>query len=159
MCYNGSIFNSSRQWNSDDPLTTFRSRTKLRDSQLICIPGTSVKFVEASIINGLKCAKIATEDVTPKIEYWQLAILCSVLGANPPLEVMKGYLRRVWKTLDIDKICLVKKGVFIVRFNNLDDQLTVVKRGVYYFDNKPLLVKPWNPEMDINTEAITSLPI
>ncbi|KAJ8433453.1 hypothetical protein Cgig2_014494 [Carnegiea gigantea] len=108
--------------------------------------GTSLKFVEASIINGVKCAKIATEDVTPE----QSAILCPVLGANPPLEVMEGYLRR---------ICLVKKGVFIMRFNNLDDQLTVVKRGVYYFDNKPLPVKPWNLEMDINTEAITSLPI
>jgi len=35
----------------------------------------------------------------------------------------------------------------------------VVQKGVFYFDNKPLLVKPWNQEMDINTETITSLPI
>ena len=42
---------------------------------------------------------------------------------------------------------------------NLDDQLSVVQKGVYYFDNKPLLVKAWNQELDLNIEAITFLPI
>jgi len=37
--------------------------------------------------------------------------------------------------------------------------MNVVKKGVYYFDNKPLLVKPWNPGMEINTESVSSLPI
>ncbi|KAJ8421570.1 hypothetical protein Cgig2_032980 [Carnegiea gigantea] len=41
------------------------------------------------MINGVKCTKIDTDDVTPKIEYWQPVILCSVLGANPPLEVIE----------------------------------------------------------------------
>ena len=33
----------------------------------------------------------------------------------------------------------------------------MVKRGIYYFDAKPLLVKGWNPEMDLNTESINAL--
>ncbi|KAJ8436726.1 LOW QUALITY PROTEIN: hypothetical protein Cgig2_027397 [Carnegiea gigantea] len=41
----------------------------------------------------------------------------------------------------------------------MNDQLAVVQRGVYFFDWKPFLVKPWNQEMDINTEAIPSLHI
>ncbi|KAJ8429217.1 hypothetical protein Cgig2_012345 [Carnegiea gigantea] len=82
-----------------------------------------------------------------------------VRGANPPIEVMDGYLRRVWKSLGVDKICLVRKGLYIVCFNSLAGQWTVVQKEVYYFNNKPLLAKPWNHEMDINTEAITSLPI
>ncbi|KAJ8422194.1 hypothetical protein Cgig2_000659 [Carnegiea gigantea] len=60
---------------------------------------------------------------------------------------------------DIDKIYLVKKGVFLVLFKHLSEQSIVVWRGVYFFDNKPFLVKPWNEEMDINTEALVSLPI
>ena len=35
----------------------------------------------------------------------------------------------------------------------------MVQRGIYFFDNKPFMVKPWNSEMQINTEAITLLPI
>ena len=46
-----------------------------------------------------------------------------------------------------------------MRFNNLSDQMSVVKRGAYFFDCKHFLVEPWNVEMDINTETITSLPI
>ena len=61
--------------------------------------------------------------------------------------------------MSIDRICLVRKGVYLVRFSHLEDQMNVVKKGVYYFDNKPLLVKPWNPGMEINTESVSSLPI
>ena len=107
----------------------------------------------------MKYAKIKIEDVAAEIKYWQSAILCSILEENPPVKVMKGFFRRIWSTLAIDKICLVKRGVFLVRFTNLDDQLSVVQKGVYYFDNKPLIVKAWNPELDLNTEAIVSLPI
>ncbi|KAJ8419286.1 LOW QUALITY PROTEIN: hypothetical protein Cgig2_016814 [Carnegiea gigantea] len=119
--------------------------------------GTSLNFIQAPVINGVECAKIATNDVIPEIEYWQSVILCSVFEANLPIEVMKGYLRRIWKSFDIDKICL--EGVYLVHFSNLADQMIVVQKGVFFFDNKSLLVKPWNPEMDINTKAITSLPI
>ena len=67
-------------------------------------------------------------------------MLCSVLGANSPLEVVMGFIKRIWKTFDTDKICLVKKGVFLVRFKHLNEQSIVVQRGVYFFDNKPFLV-------------------
>ena len=103
-------------------------------------------------------AKIETEDVALEIEYWQSAVICPVLGANPPLEVVEGFFRRIWKTLAIDKICLVKRGVFLVRFTNLGDQLSVVQKGVYYFDKKPVIVRAWNPKLDLNTEVIVSLP-
>ena len=86
-------------------------------------------------------------------------MLSSVLWSNPPLEVIEGFIRRIWKAFDIDKICIFRKGVFLVRFNNFSDQVTVVQGGVYFFDKKPLLVKPWNEKMDINIEVITSLPI
>jgi len=61
--------------------------------------------------------------------------------------------------MDIDKIQVVRKGVFLVRFGNLTDKQVVEKRGFYYFDNKPLLVKSWNPAMDLQTETQKSLPL
>ncbi|KAJ8419957.1 hypothetical protein Cgig2_000975 [Carnegiea gigantea] len=42
-------------------------------------------------------------------------VLCSVLGLNPPLEVIEGFIRRICRTFDIDKICVTKEGVFLVR--------------------------------------------
>ncbi|KAJ8433396.1 hypothetical protein Cgig2_028996 [Carnegiea gigantea] len=62
--------------------------------------GTDLKFMPARTIN----------DVAEEIEYWQQSIFCSVLGANPPFEVMQGFIKRIWSALDIDKIIHVRGG-------------------------------------------------
>ncbi|KAJ8426028.1 hypothetical protein Cgig2_015850 [Carnegiea gigantea] len=73
-------------------------------------------------------------------------MLCFVLcwGLTPPFEVMKGFLQRIWASYDIDKILYVRK---------------VESRGFFFFDKKPLLVKGWTPSMELQTEAISSLPL
>ncbi|KAJ8431317.1 hypothetical protein Cgig2_032307 [Carnegiea gigantea] len=121
--------------------------------------GTSLNFVHSLMVNGVKCAKIEPQDVQSEVDCWKSAVLCSVIGANPPLEVLNGFVRRIWQACEIDKVCLVRKGVFLVRFQNLNDQFTVVQRGVYFFDNKPFIVKPWSEDMDLNTEDLVSLPV
>ncbi|KAJ8419487.1 hypothetical protein Cgig2_008717 [Carnegiea gigantea] len=121
--------------------------------------GNLLNYVPATIINGKRCAEIAKEDVTQEVEYWQNAVLCSVLGANRPFVVIKGFINPIWAAYEIDKILMVKKGLFLVRFIHLQDKLTVERRGIYYFDKKPFLVKGWYPEMDLDTESIKSLPL
>jgi len=72
---------------------------------------------------------------------------------------MQRYFQKIWANYAIDKVLYVRKGVFMVRFANLQDKLAVVTKGCYHFDRKPLLVKGWNPDMDLQTETITSLPL
>ncbi|KAJ8419624.1 hypothetical protein Cgig2_007643 [Carnegiea gigantea] len=50
--------------------------------------GTSQSFITSLTINGKKCPKLEPEDVAPEVDYWQSVVLCTVLGANPPLEVI-----------------------------------------------------------------------
>ena len=54
--------------------------------------GTELKFIPSSNIRGIQCTKIEKSDVADEIEYWQNAVLCAVMGANPPFEIMKGFL-------------------------------------------------------------------
>ncbi|KAJ8420347.1 hypothetical protein Cgig2_032085 [Carnegiea gigantea] len=48
--------------------------------------GTALEFVPANEINGVKCAKLVTEDLEDEVAYWQNAVICCVLRANPPLK-------------------------------------------------------------------------
>lgn len=121
--------------------------------------GIELKFIPIEVINRTKIAKIVQEDVEKGIDYWQSAVICSALGANPPFEVIQGFIKRIWAGYELDKIVQVQKWVFLLRFFNLQDKHTVVHKGTSYFDAKPFLVKGWNPEMDLKTEKIKSLPI
>ena len=121
--------------------------------------GTKLHHTPTSIVNGKRITQIEKEDVAIEIEYWQSAVLCSVLGSNPPFEVMKGYINRIWSNFEIDKILMIKKGLFLNRFANLQDKILVENWGVYYFDKKSFIVKGWNQEMDLHTETIRSLPL
>ena len=51
----------------------------------------------------------------------------------------------------------MRKGVLLVRFEHYCDKVAVEKHGIYFFDRKPMLVKAWNPTMDLQTETIRSL--
>lgn len=86
-------------------------------------------------------------------------MLCSVLGANPPMEVIKGYMHRIWQNFEIDKIVLVRKGIFLVRFKKLEDKIVVESKGLYFFDRKPFVVQGWNEELKIQTDTIMKIPL
>jgi len=104
--------------------------------------GTPLDFVPISKINGYKCAKIVGKDIEEEIAYWQNTVVYCVLKANPPVEVIKGFVKRIWSAYAIDKVLLVKKGLYLVRFLEAQDAKTVAHNGLYHFDHKPFIVKP-----------------
>ena len=120
---------------------------------------TALDLIPTTDIQGTKYAKIVEANVADEIAYWQNAVICCVLGENLPIEVIDGFVRRIWKGHEIDKVLLIKKGLYLVRFNELNDALAVAQKGVFHFDQKPFIVKAWNLEMEMVIDTITSLPI
>ena len=82
-----------------------------------------------------------------------------ISGANPPLHVIKGFVRRIWRELSIDKIGMVEKGVFLIRFKTMEDRITACGMSGIMFDKKPFIVKPWTPSMSYSKDIIAHLPI
>lgn len=41
--------------------------------------------------------KIDLSDVQEVIAFWNSSIVCYVIGANMPIQVMEGFIRRIWK--------------------------------------------------------------
>ncbi|XP_062114462.1 uncharacterized protein LOC133825549 [Humulus lupulus] len=103
--------------------------------------------------------KIDLEDIEEEVNYWNSSIVCYVLGANPPLPVMEGFCRRVWKNLGIDKVAGIGHGVFMVRFNTVEQRDNVLKNGIMFFDKKPLIMKPWTAHEDFRKEDIQRVPV
>ena len=120
------------------------TETKIATHASIVDPNdeTALEFIPVPVLNGVKCAKVEEEDIEEEVAYWHNAVICCVLGANPPLSIIEGYVKRISKELAITKVVLVKKGLYLVRFEDYQGTLKVIQKGYYLFDHKPFIVKP-----------------
>lgn len=59
-----------------------------------------------------KIVQIDLEDIQVEISFWESVVLCYILGANSPQNVMKGFVRRIWGKYGVDKVSLVGRGFF-----------------------------------------------
>ncbi|VFQ71217.1 unnamed protein product [Cuscuta campestris] len=122
------------------------------DDQKLC-------YIPATEVNGNFVAKLTKDDVIDITTYWDATLVCCILGANPPLEVVKGFINRIWSSYSIEEVSLLKEGQFIVSFKRVEDRDEVIKRKYYYFDNKPVLVQKWYPGVKVNIDQRDDIPI
>lgn len=102
--------------------------------------------------------KITEEDIEEEVIFWKSAMICYVLGANPPAHIFEGFVRRLWKD-KIDKVGALKHGIFVVRFHKIEDRDAIMNGGYIFFDKKPVIMKAWNPEHSLQKMEVTSVPI
>lgn len=102
--------------------------------------------------------KITCEEIEDEITFWSSAMVCYVLGANPPLAVMDGFCRRMWKG-NVDKVGSPRHGVFIVRFQSVEFRDQIVNGGYLFFNNRPAIMKNWMPDVDITKNDVSIVPI
>ncbi|XP_062094246.1 uncharacterized protein LOC133800306 [Humulus lupulus] len=98
------------------------------------------------------------EDIEEEIAFWNSAMVCYVLGANPPLGVFEGFVKRMWKE-QVDRVGLINHGIFIVRFHNVEKRDEVISGGFMFFDKKPIIMKPWVASIDFKKENVEKAPI
>ncbi|VFR00991.1 unnamed protein product [Cuscuta campestris] len=99
------------------------------------------------------------DDVIEPGNYWNSALVCCILGANPPLDIIKGFLSRIWKTYDIEDISFLKESQFIVRFAKEEDRDEILKRTYYFMDNKPVYVQKWYPGCKVDVMSRKDIPV
>lgn len=102
--------------------------------------------------------KITMEDIVDEIEFWNAAIVCYVLGANPPIHIMEGFVHRVWKD-KVDRMGSPGYGIFVVRFHSIDVRDEVIQNGCVFFNSRPVIMKPWNEDLSLQKNDIKTVPI
>ncbi|RAL42418.1 hypothetical protein DM860_017598 [Cuscuta australis] len=101
----------------------------------------------------------AEEDIIEPGKYWDSALVCCILGTNPPLEIAKGFLSRIWKSYQIDDISFHKDSQFIVRFQKEVDRDEIIKQKYYFMDDRPVYVQKWYPGVKVNLLELKDIPI
>ncbi|XP_074305823.1 uncharacterized protein LOC141641045 [Silene latifolia] len=102
---------------------------------------------------------LSTADVADEVNFWSSAVYCFILGANPKANVISGFVKRVWQSYGVDRISFLANGIFLVRFKTKEKKKEVINTGHLMFDNKPVIVNEWKPEMELIKHEVKSIPI
>ncbi|XP_060960884.1 uncharacterized protein LOC133031410 [Cannabis sativa] len=78
--------------------------------------------------------------------------------ANPPLNVIDGFVRRLWKD-KIDKVGMLSYGIFLIRFHDVVDRDVVLNGGYIFFNKRPVIMKAWDPNVDFKKEDVSRVPV
>lgn len=85
--------------------------------------------------------------------------MCYVLGANPPIHVIEGFVKRIWIVDDTDKISSVAKGIYLVHMKSLEGVTNACAFNGILFDKKPFVVRPWSKNMSYEKETFDTIPV
>ncbi|XP_062083475.1 uncharacterized protein LOC133789729 [Humulus lupulus] len=119
---------------------------------------SKLHYEEPLMKNGKKVAQIDLEEVSEQAQNWNSAVICMVLGANPPFAVFEGFVKRIWGHLGIERVVRMHMGLTIVKFNDEATRDFVLENGIVQFDRKPVIVRPWTQELD-SIRLVRSVPL
>ncbi|XP_062080225.1 uncharacterized protein LOC133784979 [Humulus lupulus] len=102
-----------------------------------------------SVKDGKRIALIDEDEVRSQSANWNSAVICMVLGANPPMPVFEGFIKRVWGHLGIAQIARMTMGLIMVKFNDEATCSHVLENGCLHFDRKPVIVRPWTTDLNV----------
>ncbi|XP_074313317.1 uncharacterized protein LOC141648506 [Silene latifolia] len=74
------------------------------------------------------------------------------------VEEPEEFIFGIWDEYEVDRISFLLSGVFIVRFKNSKDQEAVLQHGHFLFENKPLIVRPWNSQDPLTKSEVKGIP-
>lgn len=119
-----------------------------------------VPNLTSSTVSSSPCVigKISKDDVKEEVKYWENSVVCYVMSANPTIHVINGFVR-IWKDLEINKVGMVNRGVFLVWFLRMEPQGKACDINRILFDKKPFIVKPWTSSMSYEKSSITKILI
>ncbi|XP_074319503.1 uncharacterized protein LOC141656489 [Silene latifolia] len=112
---------------------------------------------EEEDVTGL--LQFTSADIKKEVDFWNNAVFCYILGANPPWDLVKSFIYRVWDQFGIDRVSFLDNGSFLVRFATVGARDALLKSGYYLFDNKPVVIKPWVMDMELVKAKVETVPV
>ncbi|XP_062118489.1 uncharacterized protein LOC133832121 [Humulus lupulus] len=105
-----------------------------------------------------KFARVDAEEVKMQSANWSSAVICMVLGANPPMAVFEGFIKRVWGHLGIAQIARMTMGLTMVKFIDEATRDHVLENGIIHFDRQSVIVRPWTADLS-DVHLVRSVPL
>lgn len=88
-----------------------------------------------------------------------MGVVACTIGINPHVKVFLGFCKRMWGDQNVDKVIVLKKGVFLIRFLNHEAKNKALKASHLMFDKRPVFLKQWEDGMEFENEELQKVPV
>ncbi|XP_062085939.1 uncharacterized protein LOC133792048 [Humulus lupulus] len=119
---------------------------------------TQLQYMEPLQKDGKLVAKLDVDEIEVEASFWKSALIFVVIGANPPLAIFEGFIKRIWGKLGIERVARMNAGFTMVKFRDEATRDLVLESGVIHFDKKPVVLRPWTIDID-SLRSVKSVPV
>lgn len=115
--------------------------------------------ITPKIVNGQQLVELAQEKVEKELQKWKLSLITYFISESPGYKMMQRYVMQFWTTVKQPEIYIHDEDYYIVRFHFMSDMQEIFYNGPYTINNKPIILKPWTPEFNLEKEFPTAIPL
>nr|GEY91240.1 zinc knuckle CX2CX4HX4C [Tanacetum cinerariifolium] len=90
---------------------------------------------------------------------WKLTMCGHFVGYKMNVHESRYHIRRMWSKWGIDDIDMKADGMCMVKFKNEEGMKKVLDSGTWLVNNKPLVVRKWDPAFGMEMVEQTKVPI
>lgn len=121
--------------------------------------GMHLSYIPPDFVNWVPTVQLDTEELAKNTEVWNNALIVYVIGETPPFSYMENYIGKYWNSAAKPELFLYDDGFFIVKFLTQADRDEIVCARPYTYNNRPIIMKAWELDFDLQVEFMRFLPL
>ncbi|XVE74386.1 hypothetical protein DITRI_Ditri12bG0012800 [Diplodiscus trichospermus] len=90
---------------------------------------------------------------------WKNVVVAQFIGQTPNFSLFQRLVRVMWNFGGELEISPTGSNLFIIQFTSLDARDRVLEQGPWHIQNKPLIVRKWEPSMSSLDFDLAKIPI
>lgn len=116
------------------------------------------KLEYAKPIGAANSVKITKKEWDMGTDQWKIILVGYIPGMNPKFREIANYVNNRWKDIQIPRVHMRKFGVLLFHFQSYEKMGEILNTR-WFVQGKPLILKPWRPEMDLEDMRTDSVPV
>ena len=112
--------------------------------------GMKLDFISPVIKNGTPIACLQQDVVFHESSQWFTALILYVIGENPTMKYLTGFIERQWPWVENPEISFHDEAYFIIRFKTMAEKNEVLATGPSSLAKRPVLI--------LNKQRVTRKP-
>ncbi|XP_019257861.1 PREDICTED: uncharacterized protein LOC109236096 [Nicotiana attenuata] len=121
--------------------------------------GLKLNYYPPIVKDGRKIVRLNLIEVEEQKRKWRTSLIGYVIGGSPQFKEMLKFVHGVWQFVSTPQVLMHDEGYFIFKFENDEDRDLVLQNEPYTFNNRPMILKVWEPDFQMCKESTKNISV